>query len=67
MLWTPRRRNIVDRRVHKGYVELVLDQSSTPKQVLDSLVSSGITINRFEVATPTLNEIFLEVAGKNHE
>jgi ABC-2 type transport system ATP-binding protein len=58
---------VVDRHVHKGYVELVLDQGTTTKQVLDSLVSSGITLNRFEVATPTLNEIFLEVAGKNHE
>jgi ABC-2 type transport system ATP-binding protein len=58
---------VVDRRVHKGYVELVLDKGTTPKQVLDSLVSLGITVNRFEVAMPTLNEIFLEVAGKNHE
>ncbi len=58
---------VVDKHVHKGYVELVLDKGTTPKQVLDSLVRSGITINRFEVATPTLNEIFIEVAGKNHE
>jgi ABC-2 type transport system ATP-binding protein len=58
---------VVDRHVQKGYVELVLDQGTTPKQVLDSLVRSGVTINRFEVATPTLNEIFIEEAGKNHE
>jgi ABC-2 type transport system ATP-binding protein len=58
---------VVDRHVQKGYVELVLDQGTTPKQVLDSLVRSGVTVNRFEVATPSLNEIFLEVAGKNHE
>ncbi len=51
---------------HKGYVELVLDGKTTPKQVLEHLISTGITINRFEVATPSLNEIFLEVAGKNH-
>jgi len=48
-------------------VELILDRSTTPTQVLDRLVSSGVTINRFEVATPALNDIFLEVAGKNHE
>lgn len=58
---------IIDRRVHKGYVELVLDQGTTPKQVLDSLIRSGININRFEVGSPSLNDIFLEVAGKNHE
>lgn len=54
------------KRAHKGYVELVLDRNTTPKQVLEQLVSSGVVVNRFEVATPSLNEIFLEVAGKNY-
>jgi ABC-2 type transport system ATP-binding protein len=58
---------VTEKRTHKGYVELVLDGKTTPKQVLDRLVSTGIVINRFEVATPSLNEIFLEVAGKNRE
>jgi ABC-2 type transport system ATP-binding protein len=56
-----------EKRTHKGYVELILDHNTTPKQVLERLVSSGILINRFEVATPSLNEIFLKVVGKNHE
>jgi ABC-2 type transport system ATP-binding protein len=51
----------------KGSVELVLDGNTTPRQVLERLVGAGIKINRFEVATPSLNEIFLEVVGKNHE
>ena len=58
---------VTEKRAHKGYVELVLDANVTPKQVLERLVSAGIIINRFEVATPSLNEIFLRVAGKNHE
>jgi ABC-2 type transport system ATP-binding protein len=58
---------VTEKHTHKGYVELVLDGNTTPKQVLERLVSTGITINRFEVATPSLNGIFLEVAGKNHE
>jgi ABC-2 type transport system ATP-binding protein len=58
---------VAEKRAHKGYVELVLDRNTTPKQVLERLASTGIIINRFEVATPSLNEIFLEVAGKNHE
>jgi len=58
---------VSQKRDHKGYVEMVLDGNTTPKQVLERLVSAGMTINRFEVATPSLNEIFLEVAGKNHE
>jgi ABC-2 type transport system ATP-binding protein len=51
----------------KGSVKLALDGKTNPRQLLERLVSTGIKINRFEVATPSLNEIFLEVAGKNHE
>ena len=58
---------VAERRAHGGNTELVLDKDTTPRQVLERLVSAGIAISRFEVATPSLNEIFLEVAGKNHE
>jgi len=58
---------VTEKRTHTGYVELILDGNTTPKQVLERLVSTGIIINRFEVATPSLNEIFLKVVGKNHE
>lgn len=58
---------VTEKRTHKGYVKLILDGNTTPKQVLERLVSTGIVINRFEIATPSLNEIFLKVVGKNHE
>jgi ABC-2 type transport system ATP-binding protein len=58
---------VAERRTHKGYVELVLDGNTTPQQVLEWLVSQRVVINRFEVATPPLNEIFLRVVGKAHE
>ena len=58
---------VVEQRPHKGYVELVLDKNTTPQQLLPVLVNSGIKINRFEIATPSLNEIFLKVVGKNYE
>jgi len=58
---------VTEKRAHKGYIELILDGNTTPKQVLERLVSTGIVINRFEVAAPPLNEIFLKVAGKNYE
>jgi ABC-2 type transport system ATP-binding protein len=58
---------VVEKHTHKGYVELVLDGNTTPQQVLERFVSTGIVINRFEVATPPLNEIFLKVVGKTHE
>jgi ABC-2 type transport system ATP-binding protein len=55
---------VTDKRPHKGYTELILDDQTTPQQVLAYLMSHGIEINRFEVATPSLNEIFLKEAGK---
>jgi len=58
---------VTEKRTHKGYVELVLDGNTTPQQILERLVSRGMVINRFEVATPPLNEIFLRVVGKAHE
>jgi ABC-2 type transport system ATP-binding protein len=58
---------VVEKHSHGRSVELVLDKNATAKQVLERLVTSGVTVNRFEVGTPSLNEIFLEVAGKDHE
>jgi ABC-2 type transport system ATP-binding protein len=55
---------VTDKRPRKGYTELILDGQTTPQQVLAYLMGRGIEINRFEVATPSLNEIFLKEAGK---
>jgi ABC-2 type transport system ATP-binding protein len=55
---------VTAKRQHKGYLELILDGRATPQQVLNHLVSRGLVINRFEVATPSLNEIFLKEVGK---
>jgi ABC-2 type transport system ATP-binding protein len=55
---------VTSKRNRKGYTELVLDGKTTPHQILAYLVSRGMVINRFEVATPSLNEIFLKEAGK---
>jgi ABC-2 type transport system ATP-binding protein len=55
---------VTARRPHRGYTELILDGETTPQQVLNHLVNRGVAIDRFEVATPSLNEIFLREAGK---
>ena len=55
---------VTAKSTHKGYTELILDGKTTPQQVLAHLVSRGMVINRFEVATPSLNEIFLKEVGK---
>jgi len=46
------------------YTELFLDAKTTPQKVLQQMVKQGISINHFEVATPSLRQIFLQVAGK---
>ena len=46
------------------YLELLMDAKTTPQKVLQQIIKQGITINHFEVATPSLNQIFLQVAGK---
>jgi ABC-2 type transport system ATP-binding protein len=55
---------VTAKRTNKKYTELILDDKTTPQQVLAHLVSRGMIINRFEVATPSLNEIFLKEVGR---
>ena len=58
---------VIDKKVNKDSVELVLAPDTTPQIILDRLRERGITINRFEITTPSLNDIFLNIAGANHE
>jgi ABC-2 type transport system ATP-binding protein len=55
---------VAEKRSHKDYVELILEGETTPQQLLERLVSRGVVINRFEVSTPPLHEIFLKVVGE---
>ena len=54
---------VTGKRTHRGYTELMLDDKTSPQQVLAHLISRGMVINHFEVATPSLNEIFLKEVG----
>jgi len=58
---------VIDRKPGKGSMELVLAPGTTPQAILDRLRDRGITINRFEVTTPSLNEVFLNLVGADHE
>ena len=59
--------DITQRAARKGYAELVLDNKTSPGELLRRLMALGIKISRFEVAAPSLNEIFLKVAGEKNE
>jgi len=52
---------------HNGAVELKLDAKTTPQMLLERLVKKGIVVNRFELSTPSLTEIFIKVVGDEHE
>jgi ABC-2 type transport system ATP-binding protein len=58
---------VIDKKFNKGSVELVLAPDTTPQIILDQLRERGITINRFEITTPSLNDIFLNIVRENHE
>jgi len=58
---------VVSTKNHGTHQELLLDGKTSPQQVLASLVNRNITVNRFEVATPALSEIFIEVVRGQHE
>jgi ABC-2 type transport system ATP-binding protein len=47
-----------------GAVRLTLEPGTSPQDILRALVTHEIDVYRFEVAMPTLNEIFIEVVEK---
>jgi ABC-2 type transport system ATP-binding protein len=55
---------VVGKKNNGEYVELFLDGETPPQKILEQLLSWGVSINRFEVSTPSLNEIFLQVVEK---
>ncbi len=60
-------KGIASRRDHRGSTELILDKTTTPRAVLEELMRRGLKINRYEVSTPPLNDIFLQVVGEASE
>lgn len=47
---------------HGTYHELFLDQGTSANQILGQLIERKVTIDRFEVSTPSLHEVFIKVA-----
>lgn len=57
---------VVERKPNKGGVELALAADTTPQQILDQLRHRGVAIRRFEITTPSLNDIFLKIVERPH-
>jgi ABC-2 type transport system ATP-binding protein len=58
---------VIEKRITKDGVELVLADGTSPQAVLDQIRGQGLSINRFEITTPSLHTIFLHLVGGNHE
>ncbi len=46
---------------HNNAVKLTLARDTTPQDVLHALVAQGVVLEKFEIAIPTLDEIFIRV------
>lgn len=53
---------VVGSKAHGKYAEVFLDGRISPQEVLSALINKGVKVDRFEVSTPSLNEIFIQVA-----
>jgi len=57
-------KGVVRRNDRYGATELILNDDTTPREILEELVKLGVNINRYEVSTPPLQDIFIQVVGE---
>ena len=48
---------------HNNAVKLLLKDDATPQDVFKNLASRNVSIEKFEIAIPSLDEIFIQVVG----
>jgi len=60
-------KGVTVKQTNEGTAELLLEENTTPKSVLEQLAGQEINITRFEVSSPPLHDIFLQVVGENNE
>jgi ABC-2 type transport system ATP-binding protein len=58
---------VIDTKIKNDCTELILAPDTSSQAILDRLRERGTTIHRFEVTTPSLNEIFLYLVKVDHE
>ncbi|UCD41844.1 MAG: ATP-binding cassette domain-containing protein [Chloroflexota bacterium] len=52
---------------HNSATKLILTEGTSPQDVLGALVAEDITLDKFEIALPTLDEIFIKVVKEGSE
>jgi ABC-2 type transport system ATP-binding protein len=60
----PQLEGITEKHEYRDHVELFLDSETSPRKILEQLMDREAKINRFEVSTPSLNDIFIQLVEK---
>jgi ABC-2 type transport system ATP-binding protein len=55
---------VVHAEVKNGSTEYLLSEGTRPDDVLRSYLNAGISVERYEVALPSLNEIFIDEVSR---
>jgi ABC-2 type transport system ATP-binding protein len=63
----PEIKGVIGREAHNGSLLLRLADDVVPQQILQALVQKNITLEQFEIAEPSLDEIFIQVVGEEIE
>jgi len=60
----PQLEGVTGKHNYNDHVELFFDATTSPQMILEKLVEQGIRVDRFEVSTPSLHDIFLRLVEK---
>ncbi len=52
---------------HNGSQKMTLQTGTTPQDVLRSLINQNVVVEQFEIAVPTLDEIFIQVVQPDQD
>ena len=57
---------VTEKRTTRDGCELLLAEETSPQDVLDQLRGQSLEIQRFEITTPSLHSIFIDMVGGDH-
>jgi ABC-2 type transport system ATP-binding protein len=62
----PKINGVLETKEQNGSTYLTLAENTTPQDILKALVDKNITLEQFEIAVPSLDEIFIKVVGEDN-
>jgi ABC-2 type transport system ATP-binding protein len=60
----PHLSGIAEIKAHNHAVQITLEETMDPQRLLQDLIAQGVVIEEFEVALPSLDEIFIQVVAE---